>query len=278
MSDDRLVGVAPRSATAQQMSISIVTTSYNKGAHLEECIQSVLEQDCSGLEYVVVDAGSIDESRNIISRYRNLLDCVIEEPDCGPADGLNKGFACTSAAILGYLNADDRFLPGAMRYVVDYFNEHPEIDVLTGAIRIIDEHGRASWRKRTADRFTIADYAEGLCVIGQQATFFRRKAFEAAKGFNIANRIAWDGELLVEMALAGQRFACVSKLLGDFRIYGDSITGSSGYRAKLESHHENLRKNLSRRGVPLYSPNIARLRRFMYKLNPVRHLSYVLVS
>jgi hypothetical protein len=117
-----------------------------------------------------------------------------------------------------------------------------------------------------------------LCVTGQQATFFRRKAFEAAGGFNIENRIAWDGELLVDMALANQRFSKVHKLLGDFRIYGASITGSSGYLDKLYRHHDYIREKLLRRGVKLHTPMIEKMLRTAYKINPVRHLSYVLVS
>lgn len=259
-------------------SISIVTISYNKGPYLEECIRSVAGQDCPGSEYIVVDAGSTDSSRSILHQNLNRIDCLIEEPDRGPADGLNKGFACAHANILGYLNADDRYLPGTLNYVVDFFAAHPEIDVLTGAIRIIDEDGKASWRKRTADTFNLADYTAGTCVTGQQATFFRKKAFEAAGGFNLENRIAWDGELLVDMALAGQRFDTVNKLLGDFRIYGTSITGSSGYREQLDRYYEYLRAKLSRRGVPLYPPALARLRRLLYKFNPARQLSYLLVN
>jgi glycosyltransferase involved in cell wall biosynthesis len=259
-------------------SISIVTISYNKGPYLEECIRSVLEQDCPGTEYIVVEAGSTDDSPNVVRRYRDRIDCIIDEPDRGPADGLNKGFSRTNADIFGYLNADDRFLPGTLKYVVDYFNAHPEIDVLTGAIRIIDEHGRASWRKRTPDAFDLADYAAGICVSGQQATFFRRKAFEAAGRFNINNRIAWDGELLVDMALAGCRFNTVYKLLGDFRIYGESITGSSGYRDKLFQYRDQIRDKISQRGVALHPPNVEKLRRIFYKINPLRHLAYMLVS
>ena len=67
---------------------------------------------------------------------------ILFEPDKGPPDGLNKGFAGTSAGILGYLNSDDRFAPGALDYVLRYFERRPEVDVLCGAIRIIDETGR----------------------------------------------------------------------------------------------------------------------------------------
>lgn len=259
-------------------SISIVTISYNQRPYIAECLRSVLEQEGPAVEYIVVDAGSTDGSREVIERYRPGLARFIAEPDGGPADGLNKGFAAASADIFGYLNADDRYVPGALSYVVDYFRRHPDVDVLCGAIRIIDAQGRASARKRTSDRFDLADYAAGICTVGQQATFFRRGIFERAGRFNVANRIAWDGELLVDMALAGARYATVRKVLGDFRIYGDSITGSATYAARLEAYYRDLRAKLARRGVALYSEPGEKWKRALYKCDPVRHLNYFLVN
>lgn len=257
--------------------ISIVTISYNKGPYLEECLRSVIEQDCAGVEYVVADPGSSDGSRDILQRYRDRIGTLIEAPDDGPADGLNKGFAATRAPILGYLNADDRYVPGALRHVVEYFAAHPDADVLCGAIRLIDEHGRPHLRKRAADHFHLANYAAGTCMIGQQATFFRRRAFDAAGGFNVENRIAWDGELLVDMALAGARFVPVGRVLGEFRIYAATITGSQNYRQRLEEYRQGIRRKLQRKGVRVYSPLEERLRWLTARVNPLRHARNLLV-
>jgi glycosyltransferase involved in cell wall biosynthesis len=258
--------------------LSIVTISYNQRTFLEECLLSVVSQQCEGLEYIVVDPGSTDGSRELIERYRDRLGAVILEPDRGPADGLNHGFARASGEIFGYINADDRYTPGALQYVVDYFASHPDVDVLTGAIRIVDGAGRPSIRKRTADRFDVARYAAGCCMIGQQATFFRREAFRKSGGFNVANRIAWDGELLVDLALSGARFATVAKVLGDWRLYGANITGSADFRKKLDLYFETLQRRLAARNVRVYSPLGQRLMLLAYKFNVARHLGYLLVT
>jgi glycosyltransferase involved in cell wall biosynthesis len=258
--------------------ISIVTISYNQAAFLEECIRSVIDQDASDVEYIVVDPGSTDGSREIIDRYRDRIDCVVLEPDAGPADGLNKGFARATGDIFGYINADDRYLPGALRYVQRYFASESSVDVLTGAIRIIDGEGRPSPRKRTADRFDPTRYAAGLCMIGQQATFFRREAFFKAGGFNRANRVAWDGELLVDMALAGTRFEPVAKVLGDWRLYGANITGSADFQKNLKLYFSQMKNKLAARSVPVYSPVQERIASVLYKFNVARHLRYLTVS
>ncbi len=259
------------------MRISIVTISYNQQRFLEECIRSVVDQGVPDVEYVIVDPGSTDGSREIIDRFADRLSAKVCEPDKGPADGLNKGFAHSTGEILGYVNSDDRLAPGGLAFVRDFFLKNPDIDVLCSAIRIIDENGRADLRARTPDRFDLANYAAGTCTIGQQATFIRRPMFEQVGGFNIANRICWDGELLVDMALAGARFARTKRVLGEFRIYPESMTGSGMFESpRYRSEHERIVAKMRSRGVRLHSPARIRLNRIAYKFNVKRHLDYLL--
>jgi glycosyltransferase involved in cell wall biosynthesis len=258
--------------------ISVVTISYNQAPYLEECIRSVFGQDYPNIEYIVVDPGSSDGSREIIKSFEDRITRVVFEPDKGPADGLNKGFMHATGAILGYINADDRYVPGALRYVADFFASHPETDVLCGANRVIDRNGQSSVRKRTSDDFDLTRYAAGICTINQQATFFRRSAFQRAGGFNPENRIAWDGELLVDMALAGCKFTSVRKILGEFRVYDESITGSGKYRHTQLDDLRRLSAKMQNAHVRIYSPAETVLRRLAYKLNLKRHLGYLLVK
>ena len=75
------------------MKVTIVSISFNQAAFLEQAIRSVVDQDYGNIEYIIVDPGSTDGSHEIIERYRDRITKVIIEPDEGPADGLNKGFA-----------------------------------------------------------------------------------------------------------------------------------------------------------------------------------------
>lgn len=258
--------------------ISVVTISYNQAPYLDECIRSVLDQNYPDIEYIVVDPGSTDDSRNIIQSYADRIHKIILEPDHGPADGLNKGFAQATGDIFYYLNSDDRVAPGSFAFVSEFFSSHPSIDILCGAIRIIDENGRPSRRKRTSDLFFFADYAQGISTVCQQATFFRRAAFYQAGGFNVENRISWDGELLIDFALAGCQYETVRKVLGDFRIYSSSISGSKGYLEKMLREHHRLNDKMATANVQLYSPVEGKLKRLLYKLNIRRHLGYFLVN
>ena len=257
------------------MRIGIVTISYNQASYLAEAIQSVNVADPERLEYVMVDPGSTDGSREIIELNRRRFSRIILEPDDGPPDGLNKGFAATTAGVVGYLNSDDRFAPGALDFVLRYFERRPDVDVLCGAIRIIDEKGEASIRRRTPDRIDLRRYAYETCFFWQQATFFRREAFLKTRGFNVQSRTAWDGELVVDMALAGCRFAYTNKLLGDFRIYGDSITGSGRFAEALRSDRAHMREKILRAGIPRASSLEVRVMKALYRFNLHRHWSYL---
>lgn len=257
--------------------LSIVTISFNQAEYLEECIRSVLDQKTDEVEYIVVDPGSSDGSREIIERHAGAIDRIVYDKDEGPADGLNNGFAEATGEYCGYINADDRFLPGAFQFILGYFVEHPDADVVGGAVRIIDREGKASPRKRTSDLFSLKDYAAGVCTICQQATFFRRSCFEKAGGFNKDNRIAWDGELMVDMALAGCRFETVLKLLADFRLYEENISGAGDIREKVGAFLVGIKAKLRAAGIAPHSEAAEKIMRLVYKCNIARHIDYITV-
>ena len=205
--------------------IAIVTLSFNQAPFLEAALASLHDQNYPGLEHIVVDPGSTDGSRAILERWRPRLSALLLEPDKGPADGLNKGFAAASANIFGYINADDLALPGSLAAVAAHFAAHPGLGQLLGQGWIINREG-ARIRPCGSSRFSLADFGHGAMTYLQQAHYFSRAAFEAAGGFNPDNRTSWDAELLVDMARTGATSRNVSDRLGAFRLYADTITGS----------------------------------------------------
>jgi glycosyltransferase involved in cell wall biosynthesis len=228
------------------MKISIVTISFNQVRFLEQAICSILEQDHPNVEYLVVDPGSTDGSREIIERYRDRIDEIIFEPDKGPADGLNKGFAHASGDVFGFLNSDDILEPGALTGVARYFETHPRVDVVSGNTWIIDAEGRKK-RRFYSDRFSLGMVAYGACVLAQQSTFFRSEIFRRVNGFNIDNLTCWDGELFIDMALAGARFGLGREFWGRFRIHDEGISGSGRLETLyLKDQERMFRKIMSR--------------------------------
>jgi glycosyltransferase involved in cell wall biosynthesis len=220
------------------MKFSIVTLAFKQRRFLREAIDSVLNQDYPEIEYIVVEPGSNDGSREIIEEYGGRISHKIFEPDKGAADGLNKGFARATGDIFAFLNADDLLLPGAIRKVADFFEKNPSCDLAMGDGFISDENGKPI-RHVKATGFSVPRYLYGGTTWLQQSTFFRRGAFEAAGGFNLENRSCWDGELFVTMAANGAKVGFLRGDLGVFRVHGESITGSQ--RGQSIYHKDSAR-------------------------------------
>jgi glycosyltransferase involved in cell wall biosynthesis len=205
--------------------ISIVTLSFNQLAYLREAMDSVLSQRYDDLEYIVVDPGSTDGSRELISSYADCIAHAIFEPDRGAADGLNKAFETATGDIFGFLNADDLLYPGSLRQVAEFFKENADCDIAMGDGFTIDGAGRKI-RHYRARSFTTRRFFYGGTQWLQQSTFFRAAAYRRSPKFNLENRTCWDGELFVNMASQGAKIGYIRADLAGFRIHDASISGS----------------------------------------------------
>lgn len=240
------------------MKFSIVTISYNQADFLEEAIRSVLDQNGVEVEYVVVDPGSSDGSRDIIERYRPRLAQTVLEKDAGPADGLNKGFALATGDVFAYLNSDDTFEPEAFARIACYFETHPEIDVVCGHAWVTDSRG-ARLRKVWSEPFGRWSVAYGVSVQIQPSTFIRSAAFRKSGGFNVGNRSNWDGELLIDLFLTGARIAILDEVLSCYRLHGVSITASGRLDAAIRAFGSHRFRKLMGRDPGHFDRPIGRL-------------------
>src|SRR5512138_875393 len=155
----------------QQPLVSIITPSFQQARFLEQTICSVLGQDYPELEYIVVDGGSSDGSRDIIQRYADHLAWWVSEPDRGQTDAINKGFARATGEILAWINSDDTYLPGAVSEAVEQLRAHPGAGLVYGDANLIDDDGEIIGRfpARQTDYHRLL---RGSVHIPQQAAFF----------------------------------------------------------------------------------------------------------
>jgi Glycosyltransferases involved in cell wall biogenesis len=231
--------------------LSVVTISYNQAPYLRRCIESVLGQTGVDVEYIVVDPGSTDGSREIIREYSDRIARTIFEPDAGPADGLNKGLAASTGDYFYYLNSDDMVAPGAFAEAVQLLDA-TGVDVVYGNGLVIDEDDKVIRRLVSAPRMTPRLYARGLAVVVQQSTFLRTAKLREIGGFNVENRTCWDGEVLFDLACRGATFRRVWRDWGLFRIYPESISGSGRLIPAYERDQQRMAaKVLPDRAAPL---------------------------
>lgn len=213
--------------------VSIVTPSYNQGPYIEETIRSVLGQESPGLEYIVVDGGSTDDTLEILRKYEAHLRWLSEK-DRGQADAINKGFRAARGEILGWLNSDDTYLPGAIRKVVEYFRTHPDVDMVYGEGYHVDEGGEVIERYSTEpfDRRRLAE----VCFICQPAAFFRARVFREVGPLDASLSYALDYDYWMRIA-ARCRIGHLNEYLANSRLH----RGTKTLSRPVEVHAEILR-------------------------------------
>jgi len=203
--------------------ISIVTPSYNQGSFLEETIRSVLLQGYPDLEYIIIDGGSTDNSKEIIKKYEKLLAYWVSEKDNDQSDAINKGFKRATGEIYAWLNSDDTYEPRALGEAALGMNSHPEADVISGQCRTNgyrngDYMLAPSPLREYTDFLKVGSNWMSEKLIVQPEAFFRKRAYEAAGGLSKRTYVL-DWELWLKMAREKCRFHSVNKHWANLRMH-----------------------------------------------------------
>lgn len=120
--------------------VTIVTPSYNQGCFLEETIRSVLLQNYNNIEYIIIDGGSTDETREIIEKYSDWITYWVSEADGGQANAINKGWSVATGEFVTWLNSDDILFPNAVNVAVRKLSENPRIGIVYGDVIVRSEN------------------------------------------------------------------------------------------------------------------------------------------
>ena len=211
--------------------VSIVTPSFNQGRFLRRTIESVLGQDYSHIEYIVIDGSSTDDSVDVLRGYGDRFTWV-SEADRGQSDAINKGFARCHGSIRAYLNSDDVLCPGAIRTVVAHLDEHPEWDLIYG-----DAHNIGA-DDTVLGIYPTADYDFGRllqnCFICQPAAFWRTRIAERVGLFDAGLHYAMDLDYWLRIDRAGGHIVHLPEVLACNRVYAETKTLSARDRVYRE--------------------------------------------
>ena len=221
------------------MKVSIVTPSYNQGQFIERTLQSVASQTGAEIEHVVFDGGSAD---NTVEVLRNFSPPVrwVSKKDKGQTDAVNQGIRATDGEIIGWLNSDDIYYPGAVARVVEYFARHPEIDVVYGMADHIDLDDKA-FESYPTESWDFERLQE-TCFICQPALFFRRRVVEQHGLLDESLNYCMDYEFWLRLGKAGGRFGYLEEKLAGSRLYADNKT--LGARVKVHKEINDMFKRL----------------------------------
>jgi glycosyltransferase involved in cell wall biosynthesis len=209
-----------------QPRITVVTPSFNQGPFIKEAIESVVNQNFSNVEHLIIDGGSSDQTLNILkhgtagSEWGHVT--WSSEPDNGQSAALNKGFRLATGEIVGWLNSDDRYRAGCFEAAVRAFALNPEVDIVYGDYTLMNESGSIikTCQEIEFNRFVL-NYHRVL-YIPTTATFFRRRIFTEENWLNEDLHYAMDADFFIRLAAQGYRFKHIPTLMADFRLHPES--------------------------------------------------------
>ena len=193
--------------------VSIVTIVRNSAKTLPRTLESVISQDFRQIEYVVVDGGSTDGTLDVLRAAQNRIDLWISEPDRGISDAFNKGIAFSRGEIIGLLNSDDWYEPGAIGAVVDAMD-------LSGADIACGKMQYWEGNHRTYLTNSAPELLQAHMTVGHPTVFVRRKYYEEIGLYRLDFRLAMDYEWLLRAKTAGAQFVTLGRCLSNMQSGG----------------------------------------------------------
>lgn len=233
------------------MVFSIITPSFNQGRFLSDCIASVLSQTGVEVEHIITDAGSTDETIEVLRRFAHLK--WSSEPDDGMSDGINKGFRQATGDWVMWLNCDDYLLPGALAKVAAFIREHPEADVVHGDCIYVKED-KTRIRRKYDTPVDEWDFLFVGCCIPSTSTFYRREIIISGQLLDTGYRNCMDWEYYLRLTRHGCRFGYVPAALAGFRWYEDSTT-QKHWQRMIDEGLRAQRDHIDRRKLPAVLKN-----------------------
>lgn len=252
--------------------ITVVTPSLNSARTIEHTLRSVRTQDYPNVEHLVIDGGSTDGTLDILKQTEEIR--YVSEPDKGLSDAVNKGIRMASGEVIGWLNADDVYLPGALRKVGATFAANPDREWVTGRCPIIDGDDReircfVTWYKNVF----LRRYSYGLYLVQNfvcaPATFVRATAFEAVGLFDERYRFSMDYDLYLRLGRRGPPVV-VDEPIACFRMVEGTLS-MGNFGDQFVEHAEVARRHGE--GYPLavaINSLVSRLIVVVYRLLALR--------
>lgn len=203
--------------------ISVIVPVYNAAEFIPAALESVLAQNYSDYELIVVDDGSTDDLTAVLQPYQSHIHYVRQE-NAGSAQARNTGLNSARGQFIVFFDADDLMLPGKLRQQAAFLQLHAEIGYVQSGWQQIDEDGRflqtvQPWQD--APELTLESWLQYKPVqLG--AIMFRRIWLDRVGGFDPALRQAHDVDLMLRLNLAGCPGAWLYESTISYRQYAAS--------------------------------------------------------
>ncbi|MEJ2617321.1 MAG: glycosyltransferase [Ignavibacteriaceae bacterium] len=224
--------------------ISIIMPVYNVEDYLRYSIESILTQTLENFEFIIIDDGSKDNSRNIIKDYKDRRIKFFERENKGIAEQLNFGIHNSSAEIIARMDGDDICNPERLEYQFRFLVDNPEIDLIGTNIIYIDETNREIVKKEYPELHEEIEYRMPMLTSVCHPSIMVKKSSILKIGGYRKYEVAQDLDLYFRMLISGAKFYNIQEYLLKYRFYkdylkSDKLTNQNLITIKLAGEYLN---------------------------------------
>jgi len=218
-----------------QLSYSVITVCLNAARTIERTVESVFAQQPAPVEYVFVDGGSTDGTRQVVDRcWSNAASpptkiWVNQGGARGITNAWNMGLQLVQAPVVFIINADDWYESECASAVLQRFEGAPDLDILSGSVRLWDRDAPNCRRVIHARKRWLAPFLNPLC---HPATFVRRRVYQELGGFDEQYAVAADYEFTFRCISANKKIAIDRSLVVNHEAGG--FAAQNRIRARRE--------------------------------------------
>jgi glycosyltransferase involved in cell wall biosynthesis len=188
----RMTGILPQGSAGLPL-VSVVTAVFNGRSYIQDCLESVLNQNYPNIEHIVMDGGSTDGTLEVLRQYDDRIALWKSEPDKGVYDAWNKALTEARGEWICFLGADDEFLPGAVSAYMALAASHPEAEYLNSRERWLHADG---YERTRGKPWTWPGILRQMCM-AHVGSMHRRTLFDRLGTYDLSFGTAADYELLL---------------------------------------------------------------------------------
>jgi glycosyltransferase involved in cell wall biosynthesis len=209
------------------MRFTILKPAYNSGLFIEECLNSFQNNNYANKEQIVVDGKSTDRSHTILDAYRKNYENLrwIQAFDTGQSNALNIAIEASKGDIIGWLNADEMYLPGTLNLVSEILEKNTTLDVIFGDTIFCDVSGNVIRLKSSypLSKRTLYNYG---AYISTCSFFVKRSSLKFLRDpkFNEDLNFSMDWDFFIALSKANLQFHYVPTPMGIFRVHEGAKT------------------------------------------------------
>jgi glycosyltransferase involved in cell wall biosynthesis len=208
--------------------VSIITVCFNSAKTIRDTIESVLSQDFTNVEYIIIDGGSTDQTIDIISEYRSQITHFISQADRGIYDAMNKGIAIATGDVVGILNSDDVYMSTSTVSELMGVMIEQKTDSIFADLMVVDaETMKIVLRYYDSSKFSPNKFRFGW-MPAHPSFFVKRWVYDLVGQFSLDYQISADYEMLIRMLYVKKiSYAYLSKPVVKMRTGGTSSASIS---------------------------------------------------